>query len=109
MPNRNIYLATGDVPYWEEAVKIAERRGTSMSKLLGSLLRTFVHDNRSSIEKGMGLPVGFQIPKAYRDPALLAREALAAEMHDAALEAVARFEKALREADAEEKPAEVTS
>ena len=101
MPNKSVYLATGDVKYWDEATKIVERRGTSMSKLLGSLLRTYVEDNRSSVEKGMGLPVGFKVPEAYRDPELTAREAAAADARDYLMGVLARYRDALTETKAE--------
>lgn len=73
MPNKTIYVAKGDLDHWDAAVAIADRRGTSISKVLATLVRGFVDTDND----GSGLPVGFRSTAALKDPKVLEREQIA--------------------------------
>lgn len=91
MPNKTIYVADGDLHYWEAAVNIAARRGTSISKVLGTLVRGFVDTDND----GTGLPVGFRVPTSMKDPVTLERERLADDVRALMMEFLVRADDRL--------------
>lgn len=74
MPNKTIYLSEADAKWWDQAQAIVKRRRSSMSKLIGSQMEDFVRNNSGD---AAGLPIGFRVPDAMKDPVVAAREALA--------------------------------
>jgi hypothetical protein len=83
---KSIYMAPGDQDYWDEIVKMAQRRNTSVSKLLFELIRTYVQSNYQG--RDLGLPVGFRIPASMKDPKLVAAEAAADDIRESVLRAI---------------------
>jgi hypothetical protein len=68
MPTKTLYVSDSDEYLWAEGVKLAKRRGMSMSALLSSLVKDYVAEGQSPLAKAMGLPPGFKPPASMRDP-----------------------------------------
>jgi hypothetical protein len=86
MAQRSIYLSDDDERFWAEAMKIAETRKTSMSKVIATCLRDFVRDHSTAQKLGMGLPIGAKIPASMKSPEAVAREELADSVRALVLE-----------------------
>lgn len=84
MPNKTIYIPDSEVPYWERAVEIAERRKSSISKIITTQIRAFLRDEDSGANAG--LPIGFMPSTAAKDPRVLRREEAANDLRAVILE-----------------------
>lgn len=82
MPTKTIYLSDSDMAVWDEAVALAKRSRTSISKMVVSSLETLVIERRGVT----GLPLGFKVPASMKDPKALEREQLADDVRARVLE-----------------------
>jgi hypothetical protein len=56
MPNRSIYIRPADLPTWEAAKAKAKRLGISMSQVIETGIRTWVHKREREIALGIYKP-----------------------------------------------------